>query len=384
MNLTLPTVSVTPGPEYATENNTAFTTIDSHNHTSGRGAQVPTLGININANLSFAGYYALQLGNARFINQGSPLGTASDLNCVYFSGGNLYANDSAGNQIQMTAGGAVNTAAGNINGMGATTASVTYTVGNTTFTFWSNNLVSATLDGGAVTIREPGVVSPNGVTLFSPTSLAASYDLTLPTALAATNNAIVLSSNAGVLSYLSLGAAAALAKVNSAGTALGYLTKGSAYQVLQVNSGGTDLTYASVSRNNLAAVGQQVSTSCSNFSTASSTYVAVTNLSVTITTTGRPVIITIMPDGSNAGGAFGGTIATIGSTTGSSNIAYLRDTTYIAEYTYSTATNAAALMSPGIFVDVVAAGTYTYTVKTRNNSGGSAQVFYWKLAAYEL
>lgn len=37
MSLTLPTVSVTPGPLWATENNTAFTTIDSHDHTSGKG-----------------------------------------------------------------------------------------------------------------------------------------------------------------------------------------------------------------------------------------------------------------------------------------------------------------------------------------------------------
>lgn len=379
MNLTLPTVSVTPGPEYATENNTAFTTIDSHNHTSGRGAQVPTLGLNINANLSFAGYYALQLGNARFINQGSPLGTASDLNCVYFSGGNLYANDSAGNQIQMTAGGAVNTAAGNINGMGATTASVTYTVGNTTFTFWSNNLVSATLDGGAVTIREPGVVSPNGVTIFSPTSLAASYDLTLPTALAATNNAIVLSSNAGVLSYLSLGAAAALAKVNSAGTALGYLTKGSAYQVLQVNSGGTDLTYASVSRNNLAALGQQVSSSSGGFTTTSLGYVDVTNLSVTITTSGRPVTVSVQGDGSQGGstginsyfGASGG---------GAGSLAYKRGSTYLAEYFIATS----SVLSPCTFVDVVAAGTYTYKVAVVSLGGGTITANRMVLVAYEL
>lgn len=222
MNLTLPTVSVTPGPTYATENNTAFTTIDSHNHTSGQGIQIPTLGININANLSFATYYAIQLGNARFVNQGSPLATASDINCVYFTGGNLYANDSSGNQVQITAGGAVNTAAGNINGMGATTASVTYTVGNTTFTFWSNNNVPAALDVGAVVIRETGATSPNGITLQSPSALASAYSLTLPTTVAATNNALVMSSTAGVLSYRSLGSANTVLRVNSAGTATEY------------------------------------------------------------------------------------------------------------------------------------------------------------------
>lgn len=42
MGLLLPTVSVTPGPTYATMNNTAFTTIDSHTHAPGFGAPVLT------------------------------------------------------------------------------------------------------------------------------------------------------------------------------------------------------------------------------------------------------------------------------------------------------------------------------------------------------
>lgn len=387
MNLTLPTVSVTPGPEYATENNAAFTTIDSHNHTSGQGVQVPTLGININANLSFSTYYATNVGSMRCVNQGSPLGTASDKNCVYFSGGNLYANDSSGNQIQITAGGSVNTAAGNINGMGATTASVTYTVGNTTFTFWSNNNVPAALDIGAVVIRETGATSPNGITLQSPAGLAASYSLTLPTAVAGTNNAIVMSSNAGVLSYLSLGSAGAIARVNSAGTALSYLSMGSAYQVLQVNSGGSDVSYGSVTRNSLASVGQQISSSCETFTTASLVFIDVTNLSVTITTVGRPVIIMLVPKGTSSVGSYFGVV---GTTFNEAKIRLTRGGSEIALwYLQSAAPSGTAQLSVPVgmvnFIDPVAAGTYTYKLQAEVlNASTSLSVVDSKLVAYEL
>ena len=53
MNLSLPTVSVTLGPTWATQVNTAFETIDSHDHSSGKGTKVPSAGLNINANVDF-------------------------------------------------------------------------------------------------------------------------------------------------------------------------------------------------------------------------------------------------------------------------------------------------------------------------------------------
>jgi hypothetical protein len=44
MNLSLPTVSVTIGPTWATQLNTALETVDVHDHTSGKGVQVPLPG----------------------------------------------------------------------------------------------------------------------------------------------------------------------------------------------------------------------------------------------------------------------------------------------------------------------------------------------------
>ena len=90
MNLTLPTVSTTEGPEYATENNTAFTTVDSHNHTSGQGVQVPVAGLNINDDLSFLGFNLTTLRSLRLSAQGSPLNVVTDVGCVYESGVDLW------------------------------------------------------------------------------------------------------------------------------------------------------------------------------------------------------------------------------------------------------------------------------------------------------
>src|SRR5271170_7092547 len=60
MGIVMPTVGVDPGPGYATTVDTAlFVTVDQHNHTAGKGVQVPTAGININADLAFGGFSAL-------------------------------------------------------------------------------------------------------------------------------------------------------------------------------------------------------------------------------------------------------------------------------------------------------------------------------------
>lgn len=224
MSLTLPTVEVTPGPTYATQNNTAFTAVDSHNHTSGQGVRIPTLGININADLSFANFNSLQLRSSRYTNQISPLALPSDITCVFFSGGELYANDASGNHVKITDGGAVNVSgAGSIGGMGATTASVTYASGSQEFTFLSNTNVRAFIDCASISIHTT-VASSAAVTLASGTLSGGAYTLTLPTAIATTNNGILMSSNAGVLSYLVLGSANTVLRVNSAGTAVEYST----------------------------------------------------------------------------------------------------------------------------------------------------------------
>jgi hypothetical protein len=99
MGITLPTVSVTVGPTYATNINTAITTIDAHDHTTGKGTPVPSAGININANLSMGGY-TLTATRAVVYTQQATFATA---NSFYFkTDGFAYVRSGAGTEIQLT------------------------------------------------------------------------------------------------------------------------------------------------------------------------------------------------------------------------------------------------------------------------------------------
>jgi len=112
MNMTLPTVSVTLGPDYATQNNAAFVVLDGHDHTSGKGTLVPTSGLNINANLNFQSKKAYNLYSAQLINQATALTGASNALSISTTTGDLYFTNGSGNSVQITSGGAVISAPG--------------------------------------------------------------------------------------------------------------------------------------------------------------------------------------------------------------------------------------------------------------------------------
>lgn len=133
-----------------------------------------------------------------------------------------------------------------------------------------------------------------------------------------------------------------------------------------------------------AALGQQISSSSSNFSTASSGYVDVTNLSVSITTTGRPVYIGLISDGTN----FCNVYHALG--VASANdvaIKFIRDSTDIAIIQSATSSQLELYAPCSAFqtIDVPSAGTYTYKAQVRSSTAGVATgVNYAKLIAYEL
>lgn len=198
MTLTLPVVSVTPGPTYATEINAAFDAVDEHDHTTGKGARVPTAGLDINADLSFDDNDATDVRTVAFSSQGSPL-SLSDVNAVYVSDGDLYFNDGSGTSIQLTADGTLNAAS--IGGIGGdyttSTAALFYTAASKVFTFEQSTNTAAKLDCGDITIHLTTSPSQPGITLASP-SIVGAYTLTLPTALPGSTLPLQVSS-AGVM-----------------------------------------------------------------------------------------------------------------------------------------------------------------------------------------
>lgn len=113
LSLNLPTVTVTLGPTWANQINAAFEVIDEHDHSSGKGVQIPTAGLNINADLDFGSYRATALMSTQFTSQASSLTGALNANSVYVVSGDLYFTNSAGSAIQITSGGAIASSPGN-------------------------------------------------------------------------------------------------------------------------------------------------------------------------------------------------------------------------------------------------------------------------------
>lgn len=199
MNLNLPVVGPlgTLGPTWASDLNTAINSIDSHDHSTGKGKQITPSGININQTLSMntnslIGIVSLALNDLD--------AQVTDKNYIYEYGGELWFNDDAGNLVQLTSGGTINVASiGTITGDYATsTADLTYSDIAKTFIFKQSPTVSANVDCGPVKIYQNIASSPYA---RIQQNAAQSTDLNwyLPTSYPAATYPVT-STNAGVLS----------------------------------------------------------------------------------------------------------------------------------------------------------------------------------------
>lgn len=104
MALSLPVVSTTPGPTYASLLNAAYEVIDAHDHTTGKGVQVPSAGININATLEFNDNGASEITFLAFTAGSAP----SAVKAVYVNASNdLYYRNASGTAVQLTNGGSI-------------------------------------------------------------------------------------------------------------------------------------------------------------------------------------------------------------------------------------------------------------------------------------
>ena len=186
MHLPVPIVGVDPGPDWANNYNSSLSIVDQHNHSPGSGQQITQIGINLIANgvtfdsLSFNTSNATGLRSAKFVNQASTLGLATDVGSLYEAASNLWFNNGAGVPVQITDGNAIVGASGTIAGLPSGTASASYSAG--TFTFQSATSTPAALSVGPITIGQQ-IANPQTITLQSPNSLSSGYQLTFPAAL---------------------------------------------------------------------------------------------------------------------------------------------------------------------------------------------------------
>jgi hypothetical protein len=377
MSLVEPGIGVTTSTTWAAYINANFSTLDGHNHAAGSGVQIQPNGLNINVNLPFQGNSATGLNSVAFA--GAVTGTPSTLS-VYSNGTDLFYKDSGNNSIQLTKSGGPNAGTGNIQNLPSTPiggAGISWINSTATFQFLLDaGTAGANADIGSLILRYPGSYpTPTGsyIALEVPTSLSASYSLMLPTALPSVYGLMTVSST-GVLTTLPL----------TSGTI------GSSYQIAQVNSAGTSLTFATqIQQANLPTINKVLSSSSSSYTSTSTTLVAVTGLSASITTSGRPVAVTLVPDNTTA--AFLQT--TSDGPTALFSIQINRDSgsIYLAQFQNQAASTGGiivAQMLPGaVFVlDTPSAGAHTYQVfvATGLSTGSAVSVNNCKLQLYEL
>lgn len=346
MGLPVPVVGSDPGPDWANNNNSSLSIIDAHTHALGSGVQITPDGINISANLPMNGWSLASIGTLQFTAQ---LSDSSVNEAVYVKGVDLYYKDGNGNAVQITTGGGVAGSPGSISSL-TSPASAAYVAASGTFVWQQNTNVAANMDAATLIVRYPGsypTPSGNYIALQAPSSLASGYALTLPT-IPGSTQAMTLdtSGNISTISYNAIGQG---------------MTSTGANAIAASRTRATGTT--------VGTGGVAVSADCGNV-TLTTSFVDVTNWSVTITTSGRPVYI----------GLINGTFSTgSGNTTA---IALYRDVTAVAA-----ATVTASLEPVSIFwtLDAVAAGTYTYKIQAEKVlSSPACAIGNGKLVAYEL
>lgn len=380
MDLILPDVGSTAGPDYASEINSSLTLVDQHDHSLGKGVPITPAGININDSLDFGGNFATNLAGLTL----SAQGTTPSIGTIYESGVDLYYVDGLGNNVRITQSGAVAGTPGSIANL-LSPASASYVAASSSFVWESNTNTAADMDGGAVIIREK-VANAKGITLQSPSGLASDYALTLMATLPASNKFLSIDSagnlgaswavdnstlevNTNVLQIKDNGVTTN--KINNSAVTTGKIADGAVTPVKK------------------AALGQQISSSSGSFSSTGVTPTDVTNLTVTITTTGRPVCVSITPDTSGNGGSFVAVLAS--GTSALAHINLVRASSTIAQASigvgFAGANQVSSVTVPSVLtiIDPVVAGTYTYKVQALAGSAGAqVQVNTAILIAYEL
>lgn len=127
-----------------------------------------------------------------------------------------------------------------------------------------------------------------------------------------------------------------------------------------------------IPRSKLAPVEQQSSSFVSSFSTTSATEVDVTNLSVSITTSGRPVFVGLRPSN--------GALSSVAGTANTRLFIVRGSSTHVAEFV------AGPIQSPSAYytVDEPAAGSYTYKITAQSDGSDTLTVANSAIQVFEL
>jgi hypothetical protein len=373
MNLVLPTPGSDPGPDYANNQNQDLLIIASHTHGPGSGVQVTPTGLNINTNLPFNNNSATGLFGVQF-----SLSTSSSLTRFLYtapqSGGgidDLFYNDGAGNVIALTKAGLVNATIASLPGE-------SYAGGTFTWKQGSGSTTPANFDIGSVTIRPNTAGTTNGVVLGPPSGISSLYNLQLPPVPGVTSF-VTIDSSGNINPGPAL--AAGISTTNIANQSITQI------KLAPKTTGST-----------VAAGGVGISSSSVGFNTTSGSPVSVTNLSVTITTTGRPVYLFLQNDGLGNGAAVVTLIVTnSGAALNGSAQLYFNNSISSVEMgslqfntpvvgTFTESIPSSSFLAMDLAVNGLP-GTYTYSILASVNGSGTSNTIAISntvLVAYEI
>jgi len=282
MNLVLPTVSQTPGPQWASIINSDLTLIDQHDHTDNKGLPVPTAGLNINDELKFNnttpnGVAATGLSYLGLL---SPQSSPAPTRVFSDAAGDFYYRNAAGVDVQLTVGSSVAGTSGSIANL-VSPASASYDIGAQAFIWRKDSNEGATMDSGPLRLRD-GSAGSSAVTI-TPASGTSNYTLTLPTAAPGSQSILTVASS-GISTF---------AIVNSTLTLTSSLLK-----VADLGIGTAQLASGSVTIPKLgSAAYNSTALSTSNFSylgiTAPTKITQLSTVVLNVTSTTRPILVTL-------------------------------------------------------------------------------------------
>lgn len=208
MSTTTPNMGLTkPDPDasigtWDTELNASLDVADAHDHTTGNGVKVPTAGLNINADLSFAGFgaTALKVVDLAAVLASEVTGYPTAL-FVDSADNELYWRTSGGSNVKLTSGTSLNAAllGGFTGDYGSGGSEANFSSGTSIYNFLRAANHRAFIDCSDIRLFQGSSGITNAVKLRSPNSLAASYEFVLPAALPAASEALAISSTGQVI-----------------------------------------------------------------------------------------------------------------------------------------------------------------------------------------
>lgn len=376
MSLNLPTVGLSPSPTWASDLISAIYAVDAHNH-NGVGVKLTQAALQITDQLNLQTNALANASRVGLSQLSASLGSNYQ-GQLYRVGNDLYYNDGAGVTIRITSSGAIDVGSvGGITGL-ASPASVSYSSVSKTFKFEQDSNYAATILSGNLAIRENAAGVTNTVTLMSPSSLASSYSLTLPGALPSTQSVLQLTTGgvitpSNTISSLSVGTLSVTSSLTSAAATINGALDFSGGSIAAASANKVIDAYTRPTGSSVGVRGVAIASADSGFwSTTSQTSVDVSNQSVTITTSGRPVRITFN----------GGHLGIDGQ--GWAAFELYRGSTLISTTTVKANTLCYIPGSSISHIDMPAAGTYTYKLMARTWSPNTCCINQVKIVVYEL